>query len=377
MTTEDYTQLLHSFAVKVFAVILVTIGSAIVLYFFGTPRQAWKVDPMMRRICVRNGIGETPCLISVAVDSKGKALTYRFMGYGIPVSFYEDHITEIEAALNVSIATIIQGPNRRYVDISLIDYRDVSETVIFWDDKFFSDEEFVLVLGEGLLGQITVDLNKIPHMLIGGSTGSGKSVLLKTVLYQCAKKGAKVYIADFKGGVDFNRGWAIDTEIITDIDKLLPALSEIIKTLEERKQLLYEAGAVNITDYRTKTEKTMERIIFACDEIAELLDKSGLEKTAKEKVLQVEGMISTIARQGRAFGINLILATQRPDANILSGQIRNNIDYRVCGRADDVLSKIVLDNTEASERIPKYEQGLFLNHENEIFRAYYFNDGML
>lgn len=377
MTTEDYSQALMCFSIKVISVISIMIGSPIILYFFGTPRQAWRVDPMMSRICVRNGIGETPCLISVDIGPDGKVKKYRFLGYGIPVSFYEDHVTEIEAALNVSIAKIVQGPNRRYVDISLVDYRNAMENVIFWDDRFISDDEFVLVLGEGLLGQVTIDLNKIPHMLIGGSTGSGKSVLLKTVLYQCAKKGSKVYIADFKGGVDFNRGWAIDTEIITSIDNLLPVLSEIIKKLEERKRLFYEAGAVNIANYRLKTSKQMERIIFACDEIAELLDKSGLDKTTKEKVMQAESMISTIARQGRAFGINLILATQRPDANILSGQIRNNIDYRVCGRADDVLSKIVLDNTEASERIPKYEQGLFLNHENELFRAYLFDDSML
>ena len=114
--------------------------------------------------------------------------------------------------------------------------------------------------------------------------------------------------------------------------------------------------------------------MFACDEVAELLDKTGLEKAAKEKVVKVENLLSTIARQGRAFGINLILATQRPDANILSGQIRNNIDYRACGRADDVLSKIVLDNTDASEKIPKYEQGLFLDNMGTLFRAFYFRE---
>ena len=115
--------------------------------------------------------------------------------------------------------------------------------------------------------------------------------------------------------------------------------------------------------------------MFGCDEIAELLDKTGaLDKAEKEKISIVEKRLSTIARQGRAFGIHLILATQRPDANILNGQIRNNMDLRICGRADDVLSKIILDNTDASERIPKYEKGLFLTNTNMVIRGYYFTD---
>ena len=77
--------------------------------------------------------------------------------------------------------------------------------------------------------------------------------------------------------------------------------------------------------------------IFACDELAEMLDKTGLTKDQKETVNKIEGLLSTIARQGRAFGIHLILATQRPDSTILNGQIKNNINCRICGRADNVL----------------------------------------
>lgn len=66
------------------------------------------------------------------------------------------------------------------------------------------------------------------------------------------------------------------------------------------------------------------------DEVAEILDKTGLTKEEKEQVTRIENRLSTIARQGRAFGIHLFLSTQRPDANILSGQIKNNIGYRIC-----------------------------------------------
>ena len=74
-------------------------------------------------------------------------------------------------------------------------------------DKYLSQERFVLVLGESLLGPVTVNLANIPHILLGGSTGSGKSVLLKLLLMQAIHKGAAVCIADFKGGVDFPAAW--------------------------------------------------------------------------------------------------------------------------------------------------------------------------
>ena len=118
----------------------------------------------------------------------------------------------------------------------------------------------------------------------------------------------------------------------------------------------------------------MDRIVFAVDEVAEILDKTGLTKAEKEQVARIENRLSTIARQGRAFGIHLFLSTQRPDANILSGQIRNNIGYRICGRADNVLSMIILDNTDASDKIPNDAQGRFLMGDGTVFQAYWFDD---
>ena len=89
-----------------------------------------------------------------------------------------------------------------------------------------------------------------------------------------------------------------------------------------------------------------------------MLDKTGTDNERKKLLAQIENKLSTIARQGRAFGIHLILATQRPDATIIPGQIRSNMDFRVCGRADSVLSQIILDNTNAAEQIPKDARGL-------------------
>ena len=121
----------------------------------------------------------------------------------------------------------------------------------------------------------------------------------------------------------------------------------------------------------------MAAVIFAVDEVAEILDKTGLDKAEKEQVARIERSLSTIARLGRAFGIHLLLATQRPDANILSGQIKNNIAYRVCGRADNVLSMIILDNTDAANQIPSDARGRFINGDGTVFQGYWFNESIL
>lgn len=364
----------HLYAV-IFPIIIV-FAWLLGLYIAGTPKGALRIDDKMKRICVKNDIDEAPALMRVENGSRPNVKSYIFLSYGIPLSFYEDNIEEIESAMNVNIADVRQGKDRYHVVIRAADYESALPDIIPWNDRYIDPEDFHLILGESLLGQEVVDLNTIPHILIGGSTGSGKTILLKNLLYQAAMKEAVVYIADFKGGVDFNLKWQHLANVITDIDTLISELDKIVKVLEERKLLFHHMECSNLREYNQRCPQFLfQRVVFGCDEIAELLDKTGaLDKAEKEKISIVEKRLSTIARQGRAFGIHLILATQRPDANILNGQIRNNMDLRICGRADDVLSKIILDNTDASERIPKYEKGLFLTNTNIVIRGYLFTD---
>lgn len=105
--------------------------------------------------------------------------------------------------------------------------------------------------------------------------------------------------------------------------------------------------------------------------------KTGADNERKKLLAQIENKLSAIARQGWAFGIHLILATQRPDATIIPGQIRNNMDFRVCGRADSVLSQIILDNTSAAEQIPKDARGRFITGDGTVFQGYLFDEGQL
>lgn len=353
---------------------LVIITGAFILMRLGTPIGATTTNENLWRIGLTNHAGEAPLLLRKHKEPNSEITIMEFVPNGIPRTEWEDKQDKIETALDIYIIKIEEGKNKKRLILHTVTGDCKLPKFMYWQEKYLSNNDFELVLGQSMLGKIIVNLAKIPHILLGGSTGSGKSVLLKLLIMQCVKKGAEIYIADFKGGVDFSPVWHTKCKIIIDENNLLNILTEIVDELENRKTLLRESGCANIGEYNERYGKQLKRIIFACDEVAEVLDKTGLSKEAKEIVTKIEGKLSVMARQGRAFGIHLILATQRPDANILTGQIRNNIDYRVCGRADNVLSQIILDNTEASDSIPKDSQGLFITHDKTIFQGFLFDE---
>lgn len=283
-------------------------------------------------------------------------------------------VTELKAEDKYDVIFVVLRYTQLDAILDAVSAGDDLPEVMKWQDSYLSPKSFVLVLGESYTGPVTVNLAHIPHILLGGSTGSGKSVLLKLLLMQALRKGAEVYIADFKGGVDFPKVWHEKCRMCFTEEDLRYTIDRLVTVLEYRKSVF---KAPNIDAYNEIAERPLQRLIFACDEVAEMLDKTGADNERKKLLAQIENKLSTIARQGRAFGIHLILATQRPDATIIPGQIRNNMDFRVCGRADSVLSQIILDNTSAAEQIPKDARGRFITGDGTVFQGYLFDEGQL
>mgnify|MGYP004726066627 FL=1 len=363
---------LYGIAFAIFGVLLVTLGTAAA----GLPRGFLSIAQDIQRIGLKNAAGEYPVLIDRhKEDDTVEVLT--FLNHGVYLAQFEDYREKLESALDINIVSVEQGTNNRTVRLRAVPASGALPAMLPWANRYLNNEDFVLVLGRGLAGLVTVNLATTPHILLGGSTGSGKSVLLKLLVMESIKKGAVVCVADFKGGVDYPAVWHEYCRFCLTLEELVPLLDELLAILEERKRLFKNVGCANLGEYNAATNEDLPRYIFACDEVAEVLDKTGLNKEQKEQVAQVESRLATIARQGRAFGIHLILATQRPDANILAGQIKNNIDCRICGRADNVLSQIILDSTDAADRIPKTSRGRFLLHDGTVFQAFLFDDKTL
>ena len=346
----------------------------LLLYPFG--RRAAK--DQLQCIGLVNHAGMPPDLLRKRRDKDNPRVTvWEFRNQSIPLQEWDKKRLAIETALGITIVKLTYAKGKSRVLVYAVSAGDDLPEVLKWKDSYLSPKSFVLVLGESYTGPVTVNLAHIPHILLGGSTGSGKSVLLKLLLMQALRKGAEVYIADFKGGVDYPKVWHEKCRMCFTEEDLLYTLNQLVAVLEYRKKALKELGSPNIDAYNETTENKLPRLIFACDEVAEVLDKTGRSKEDKELLAQIENRLSTIARLGRAFGIHLILATQRPDANIIPGQIKNNMDFRVCGRADSVLSQIILDNTSAAEQIPKDARGRFITGDGTVFQGYLFDEGQL
>lgn len=343
------------------------------LVLIGTPFGARYISDRLHRAGVVNKIDEPPLLTKRYRDGNNPSITvYEFMTAGISRYELEKLQPQIESALDCFVVKIADGPSRNRVLLYTVSSGSAIPETLLWDKTVKKDS--VLIFGRTIAGtDVTFDIEKIPHILLGGSTGSGKTVLLRLLLHQCIAKGYEVHIADFKGGIDYSGEWHQTCKLVTTTTELLPDLRNMVAEMDRRKTLFLAAGAANISQYNTMTGEKLPHIIFAVDELAELLDKTGASKEQKAEIDEIISLLSSIARLGRAFGINLILATQRPDANILPGQIKNNLDIRACGRADKVLSQIILDNSDAADRIPK-DSHYFLLQDGTLFQPYVWND---
>lgn len=344
---------------------LLALGPVLAIALFGRPLGASHAERNLARIKLPKDGDEVPRLLSKRRDGNVKVL--EFEARTAPLSRWLEKRDEVACALNCEVLSMREGRDKRRVVIETARPARIPKNAA-WKEEYISREDFVLVLGVGGGGVVSFDLSKIPHVLVGGSTGSGKTVLLKTLVHQCKQKGAVVYIADFKGGLDFPADWRREPYFVTEMDALRGLLDNLLDELESRK--VAYAGFPGHVD--ASSFPPSHRMVLACDEIAEILDKTGLSKEEKAAVADVEAKLATIARMGRAFGIHLVLGTQRPEADVLKGQIKSNIGMRICGRADEVLSRIVLDSPEAS-RIPKDSQGRFMMADGTEFQAFNFS----
>lgn len=356
--------------------VLVVLGLILLLYLFSHPFLNARFERGFRRVGMCNKAEEPPYVRSFHLNSKG-VWEVEFDSTGIPIEDWREHEAEIETALNVHIDDIRAGKNRQTVILECVPADGNLTNNVGWKDSYISYDDFELAIGESVVGIEYMDLNVTSHALIAGSTGSGKTIAMKCLLYQCIKKNADVYLVDFKGGANFPKKLREQVNFVTTANEFNNTLDMILAELHVRKQQLAEMECENITEYNKNITKYMKRIILFVDEVAECFDKTGLSKAEKEVVQELEHKASTIARLGRAMGIHLILGLQRPSADVLPGQIKAQMDMRMCGRCDDVLSMIVLDNTDASRKIGKRERGRFVTSDGKLIQGFYFKDSDL
>ncbi len=252
----------------------------------------------------------------------------------------------IEAPIPGKSAVGIEIPNTKAASVPLHD--------VLASDAFQHGKGHILVaLGKDITGKTVVtDLAKAPHLLIAGSTGSGKSVcinsIITSIIYHSRPDEVKLMLIDPKvvelsvyNGIPHLR-----TEVVTDMKKAQGTLNWAVREMEARYQLFAGAKVRNIEGYnKMYPDKKMPYILLIVDEFADLMNVAAKE---------VEVLIQRLTQKARAAGIHLILATQRPSADVITGVIKSNIPSRIAFMVESGLnSRIILDEGGAESLLGK------------------------
>ncbi|NWL86452.1 MULTISPECIES: FtsK/SpoIIIE family DNA translocase [unclassified Paenibacillus] len=251
----------------------------------------------------------------------------------------------MEAPIPGKSAIGIEVPNN---EVSLVTMREVMETPTFMN----SEARLTIAFGRDISGQTIVgNLAKMPHLLVAGATGSGKSVcingIITSILYKAKPDEVKFMMVDPKM-VELNVYNGIPhllTPVVTDPRRASLALKKIVVEMEKRYELFSKSGARNIEGYnqmmQDNPEAVLPYIVVIVDELADLMMVAAHD---------VEDAIARLAQMARAAGIHLIIATQRPSVDVITGVIKANIPSRIAfGVSSQVDSRTILDMAGAEK----------------------------
>ena len=248
----------------------------------------------------------------------------------------------IEAPIPGKSLVGIEVPNDKRMVVRLRELLDSEE---FTNMK----SKLSIAIGRDVAGNpIVDDLSSMPHLLIAGATGSGKSVGMNTfllsLLYQNSPEDLKFIMIDPKRVelTVYNGIPHLLTPVITQADKAHAALKWAVGEMNRRYQLLAEKGYRNIEEHNKAEDKKMHKIVIVIDELADLM----MQATKKE----TEAVICRIAQMARAIGMHLIIATQRPSVNVITGVIKANIPARIAFTVTTGIdSRTIIDSIGAED----------------------------
>ncbi len=284
----------------------------------------------------------------------------------------------IEAPIPGKAAVGIEVPNKEVGSVTL---REVLEC----DDFRHSSGGVVVGLGEDITGQpVVTDLAKMPHLLVAGSTGSGKSVCINTliasILFRSYPDEVKLILIDPKVVelANYNNIPHLLTPVVTDPKKAAGVLRWAVREMENRYRLFAEAKVRNVSGYNeANPDKKLPLVVIIIDELADLMMVAPGD---------VEDAICRLAQMARAAGLHLVLATQRPSVDVITGTIKANIPSRISfAVSSQIDSRTILDMAGAEKLLgkgdmlfypigapkPRRVQGAFISDEEvEALVAY-------
>lgn len=304
---------------------------------------------------LQSKIGRLPNLVSdFPLDPMTRKM--RLTNAGFPLSSFQHQSKFIESELGVFIDDIKENREFRSIDIIYSHYPLAAE-VLYSPDHASRSYEFMI--GQTRAHKITTSFRDSPHLLVAGQTGGGKSTFLRQFIVHIATQNtdSRFLLIDLKGGLEFsmfeNRKRFV---VVPHVFAAVAELQKIDKLIEERMVFLKANQCKDIDSYFKKEDKPKDAIslfrhVVVVDEAAEMF-LAGHHAKANE-IQAARAILSRIARQGRALGVHIVVATQRPDSKSLDPQVKANLTGVICFQMmNDSSSIAVLGNGRATD-LPK------------------------
>lgn len=315
-----------------------------------------------------NSVGACPWLVNRSVSDG--VTTYTFQCKGLSLDYWNERKKDLESAFDSHILSInyADGSDNLF-EVKMFPAKGALPTKI--STPKFSPEDFVIKLGVSYAGEYNINFNSLPHMLIAGATGGGKTILCRLIVYQLVSKGATTYLIDQKSYVDY-RDLREDCRCLDSNEKILDGLQSVVDEISQRMELCRLSGVSKISDYNQLMGVEPQPPIFiVIDEANCLLDPTGKSKAEKDFIQEIVQHLLTITRLGRAAHVHLICICQRSDVNSIPGALKANMEIRITSHCADKESSMTILGVGDAANLPKIP-GRFLASDGTEFQAYDF-----
>jgi len=279
-----------------------------------------------------------------------------------------DDIARNTSSISTRVATI-PGKSTIGIEIPNTKRENVFLNEIISDEKFYKKQiKLPIALGKDISGlPIVSDLFTMPHLLIAGTTGSGKSVCINTIilslLYKYTPEKCNLILIDPKM-LELSAYEGIPhllCPVITESKKATAALGWAVKEMESRYKLMTSVGVKNIDSYNSKHKKHMPYIVVVVDEMSDLMLIAGKE---------IENYIQRLSQMARAAGIHIIMATQRPSVDVITGTIKANFPTRISFQVSSKIDSRTILGEQGAEQLLGKGDMLFMSSANRIIRIH-------